>query len=168
LTGIYVFGRQNIYARVVTKEFNYQRFTQLDHNEYEIVTRWLYKFGSDLEGVVGVTRTRGMVPFLDLGGSQLTLSVVTQQKENVNFDYKLSPRWTLQGTTGIGTSREPVVNSPDLELKETLTPRLSSTWASASSAAASPPAMGPADTAARPPPITRPSVNLRPDSWRAS
>jgi len=119
LTGIYVFGRQNIYARVVAKEFNYQRFTQLDHNEYEIVTRWLYKFGSDLEGVVGVTRTRGMVPFLDLGGSQqLTLSVVTQQRENVNFDYKLSPRWTLQGKTGIGTSSEPVANSPDLELKE--------------------------------------------------
>jgi hypothetical protein len=119
LTGIYVFGRQNFYARLVTKDFNYQRFPELDHNEYEAVARYIWKLFDNLDGTLGVTRTHSMVPFLDLSGTQLSLSVETQQTESALANLKLSHDWALEGTLESTKSNQPVSGAPDLQLTET-------------------------------------------------
>lgn len=119
LAGDYVLGRQNLYARVVTKQFNYQRFTHLNHNEYEIVGRFIWKLGDSLDGILGIIRTHSMVPFLDLAGTQLELSVSTRQTESANFDFKLNPQWMLQGGVYSTKSNQPLPEAPDLQLVET-------------------------------------------------
>ena len=118
LTGDYVFGRQNLYSRLIVKQYDYERFKNLDHNEYEFVTRLIYKLTNRMDGMLGVTRTHSMVPFLDLTGSQLSLSVVTQQRENATLDFRLNPAWVLGGAASFNDSSQPSQGMPNLGLQE--------------------------------------------------
>jgi hypothetical protein len=119
LAGVYVFGRQQLYARLETKQFEYQRFTQLDHNDYRIVTQFVWKVAANLDGLLGVTRSHTMVPFLDLGVSQSALSISTQQREIAQFNLKLNSDWKVDGTATRTESDQPVAGAPSLQLVET-------------------------------------------------
>ena len=116
--GIYLFDRQQIYARVLTKEYDYQRFTELNHNDYEAISRLIWKLGENWDGLLGVSRTHSMVPFLDLSGSSLALSLVTQQRETLQIDLKLNSDWKVEGLTYTNKVTQPVPGAPSLQLTE--------------------------------------------------
>ncbi len=59
-----------------------------------------------------------MVPFYDLTGSALTLSLVTVQKELVQTGLKLGSEWRLEGSVYTSETDEPIQNAPNLQLKE--------------------------------------------------
>jgi len=60
-----------------------------------------------------------MVPFYNLTGSALTLSLVTVQKEMVQSGLKLGSEWRLEGSAYTSQSDEPIQNAPNLQLTET-------------------------------------------------
>ena len=114
----YLWGRQQIYATGSTTEYDYQRFTELDHNGYNIDAGLIWKLGEPLDGKLDVTRTHTMVPFYELTGSALTLSLVTIQKEMVQTGLKLGSEWRLGGSAYTSEADEPIQNAPNLQLKE--------------------------------------------------
>jgi len=119
LAGVYVFGRQNLYARAETKQFEYQRFSQLDHNDYRIVTQFVWKLFNNLDGLIGQTRSHTMVPFLDLGGDQTGLSISVQQREVAQFNWKVNSDWRFEGVGNRSSTEQPIDGAPNLQLVET-------------------------------------------------
>ena len=114
----YLWGRQQIFATGSTTEYDYQRFTELTHNGYNVDAGLIWKLGDPLDGKLDVTRTHTMVPFYDLTGSALTLSVVTVQKEMVQAGLKLGSEWRLEGSAYTSEADEPIQNAPNLQLRE--------------------------------------------------
>lgn len=117
--GIYLWGRQQIYATASTKEYDYQRFTGLNHNDYKVDAGLIWKLGEPLDGKLEVTRTHTMVPFFDLSGSALALSLVTEQREAVQVGLKLSSEWKLEGSAYTSKADQPIPNAPNLQLTQT-------------------------------------------------
>jgi hypothetical protein len=117
--GDYVVGRQDLYATASTKEYDYQRFTALDHNDYRLDAGWNWKLGGLLDGKFDVTRTRTMVPFYDLlGSSALALSLVTEQKETAQVGIKLGSSWKVEGSAYTSKADEPIPDAPNLQLTQ--------------------------------------------------
>jgi hypothetical protein len=118
--GVYKFGRQQLYAMFDAKQFNYSRFTALNHNEYDILGRLLWQFGSDLNGTLGIKRSRTMTPFLDLQQqSDLTLSVGASQRESATFNDRLTSLWSVSGSLDRNEVTQPAAAAPDLKNTET-------------------------------------------------
>jgi Putative beta-barrel porin 2 len=113
----YLMGRQRFFASAGTTEFNYQRHTQLDHDDYRLDAGLNWTLTSLLNGKIDVTRTRSMVPFYDLGGTSLSLE--TLQREEAEADYLISPEWRLEGDAYTSKLDEPLPDTPDLSLTET-------------------------------------------------
>ena len=120
--GSYLFGKQELYATGSTKEFDYQRFTDLDHNDYRIDMGLKWKLSDFLDGKLSVIRSRSMVPFYDLVGaelSDLSLSLVTEQRETAMIGFKLSSDWRLEGTGFTSKMEQPIPGAPNLQLTQT-------------------------------------------------
>lgn len=118
LDGSYKWSRQELFGTLYTKEFNYQHYTDLDHNDYKIDGGLNWKLGELWDGKLEVARTRNMVPFYDLSGAPLALSVVTEQKDSAVVGLKVSPEWRLEGSASISKADEPVPTAPDLQLTQ--------------------------------------------------
>ena len=118
-SGSYAWGRQQLYAAASVKEFDYQRFTELDHNAFTADVGLLWRLGDSLDGKVDVARTRSMVPLYDLTGSVLGLSLLTQQIETLQVGLKLSSDWKIAGLASTSEGDEPVAGAPNLQLKQT-------------------------------------------------
>jgi hypothetical protein len=117
----YSWRRQQIYAAASTTEYEYQRFTDLNHNSYSIDTGLKWRLGEPLDGKVDVARSRTMVPFYNLSGSNfvvsaVTLSLITDQKETAQVGLRLNSRWKLEGSVSADRTTQPVVGAPQLEL----------------------------------------------------
>lgn len=113
----YLLGRQRFFASAGTTEFNYQRHTQLDHDDYRLDAGLDWTLTSLLNGKIDVTRTRAMVPFDDLRGTSLSLE--TMQREEAEADYTITPEWRLEGSGYRSKLDEPLPDTPDLSLAET-------------------------------------------------
>jgi hypothetical protein len=119
LDGKYNWDRQELYANATVNEYLYQRFTELDHDAYSFDGGLNWKLGELFDGKMDVSRTRSMVPFFDLSGSELALSIATTQTETAQIGIKLSSKWSLQGSASTIKTEEPIGNSPDLQLTQT-------------------------------------------------
>jgi hypothetical protein len=118
--GDYVLGRQDLSVTASTKEYHYQRFTDLDHDDYKLDGGWNWKLGGLLDGKFDVTRTRTMVPFYDLSGSSaLSLSLVTEQRETAQIGLKLTSDWRVEGSAYTSKADEPIAEAPNLQLTQT-------------------------------------------------
>lgn len=116
--GLYSTGRQEFYATASTKEYDYHHFTELDHNDYKLDAGLNWKLGGPLSGTLDMTRNHTMVPLYDLTGTQLALSVVTEQKESARVDLKLNSNWMVEGSGFTSKSEQPLVGAPDLQLTQ--------------------------------------------------
>jgi hypothetical protein len=114
----YFTGRQELYASASTNEYSYQRFTELNHDDYKIDTGLNWKVGELLDGNVDVRRTHLMVPFVDLTEQTLALSLQTEQRETADIGIKLTPDWKADTVAYTRTLLEPQPGAPNLELKE--------------------------------------------------
>jgi hypothetical protein len=114
----YLWGRQQFHASASTTEYHYQRFTELDHNAYNLDAGLNWKLGELLDGKLDVSRTHSMVPFYDLTGST-SLSLITEQKETAQIGLMLGSEWKLEGSAYASKSDQPVPNAPNLQLTQT-------------------------------------------------
>jgi hypothetical protein len=112
----YLWSKQELYASASTTEFNYQRFTELNHDDYKFETGLKWVLGELLDGKVDVTRTRTMVPFYDL--AETTLSLSTEQRESALVGLKVTPEWRIEGSAYTDTLDEPIPVAPNLQAKE--------------------------------------------------
>jgi hypothetical protein len=120
----YDWRRQEFFVTASASEYKYQHYTFLDHYAYNIETGLLWALGPRLDGKVDVVRTRTMVPFYDLVGFTptaanqpvTTLSLVTDQRETADVNYRLTSKWKLVGSASADRITQPVVGAPDLEL----------------------------------------------------
>jgi hypothetical protein len=119
--GSYLWGRQELYATASAREYEYQHNTDLNHDDYKFDAGWLWKLGGILNGQFDVTRTHNMVPFYDLAGSVLALSLVTvtEQRETAQIGIKLNPNWTLQNSAYTSKAEQPIAGAPNLQLTQT-------------------------------------------------
>jgi hypothetical protein len=114
----YLWGRQVIYATAYTKEYDYQHFSELNHNDYSIDTGLDWKLGSLLDGKVEAVRTHTMVPFSDLTNSALELSVLTEQRESAQVGIKLNSVWKVILSGYTSKDDEPIAQAPELQLTQ--------------------------------------------------
>jgi hypothetical protein len=118
--GHYAWGRQDLYGTASTKEYDYQRFTELDHNDYRLDGGLNWKLGGFLDGKLDIARSRTMVPFFDLSGSSaLALSLVTEQKETAQVGLTLNSDWRVEGSAYTSKADEPIPQAPNLQLTQT-------------------------------------------------
>lgn len=118
LDGNYNWGREELYATAITHEYDYQRFTQLDHNDYKLDTGLNWKLGELLDGKLDIARNHTMVPFLDLSGSGLALSLLTEQRETAQLGIKLGSNWKITSSTYTSKEQEPIPAAPNLQLNQ--------------------------------------------------
>jgi hypothetical protein len=97
-------------------DYRYNTFTTLNHAEYNLDAGLLWKSGTELDGKLDVTRSRTMVPFVDL--LQTQLSILTEQRETAQAGWLFIPDWKLQGTIYYDTIDQPIVDQPDLKLTQ--------------------------------------------------
>jgi hypothetical protein len=114
----YLLGRQQFFASASTTEIDYQRHTQLDHDDYQLDAGLNWTITSLLTGKVDITRSRAMVPFYDLTGTT-TLSLETSQRELAEAGFAVTPEWRIEGETYTSKIDEPLPQAPDLSLTET-------------------------------------------------
>jgi hypothetical protein len=114
----YSWGRQVFFATASTKEYNYQHFSDLNHNDYNVDTGLAWKLGGIWDGKLEVTRTHTMVPFSDLSGSALELSVLTEQRETAQIGVKLFSDWKIEASGYTSKDEEPIALAPNLQLTQ--------------------------------------------------
>jgi hypothetical protein len=119
LDGAYTWSRQELYATATVKEFDYQQYSDLNHNEYDLDGGLKWQLAELLDGNVEVTRTHAMVPFLDLSGTQEALSLLTVQQESFQVGLKLSSEWKLEGSAVTSTTNQPIAGASNQELTQT-------------------------------------------------
>ncbi|HTD72631.1 MAG TPA: outer membrane beta-barrel protein [Steroidobacteraceae bacterium] len=119
LDGTYLWGRQELYAIGTARQYNYQHFTDLDHNEYTIDVGMNWKAAEIFDGKLDVLRTRTMVPLYDLTGSTLALALNTTQQETASLGVKVAGDWKLQGSVSHSKGEEPLPGAPELQLTQT-------------------------------------------------
>jgi hypothetical protein len=118
LDGNYSLGRQELYATASTREYDYQRYTDLNHDDYRLDAGLNWKLGELLDGKFDVARSHSMVPFYDLSGSAPTLSLVTEQKETAQFGVLLTSSWKVEASAYTSKSDQPVPEAPNLQLTQ--------------------------------------------------
>jgi hypothetical protein len=116
LAGTYQVSRQQLYASAQITNLRYQHFTQLDHTDYSLDAGLRWVLGEFLDGRLGVSRTHSQVPFENLSGQVLALTVATAQTERAEIGLKLPDDWRIEGSGTTSRSRTPIPQAPNLEL----------------------------------------------------
>jgi hypothetical protein len=116
--GNYLLGLQQFFATANTTEYDYHHFTELSHNEYKLDAGLNWKLGEPLDGKLEVIRARYMVPFLDLSGSDLVLSLATEQRETGQIGLKMSSDWRVEASALTSKIDEPIPQAPNQQLTQ--------------------------------------------------
>ncbi len=115
----YRLSQQDLFVHLNGAEFQYQHFTQLNRDEYNIDGGWNWWLSRDLTGIFDVSRSRSMLPF----GSLLTpegLPVIqTAQRESATARYQFNPDWLMEGNVSESKTNSPVPAAALLNLQET-------------------------------------------------
>jgi Putative beta-barrel porin 2 len=116
--GTYDWSRQQFYAKASARQYDFQHFSQLNHNEYAFDTGLNWKLADLLDGNVEVVRSHVMVPLLDLSGTAAGLSLLTEQREAFDIGLKLDSDWRLEGSAYSSRTSQPVPGVSDLILTQ--------------------------------------------------
>src|SRR5258707_8621159 len=108
--------QQKVYLSLQGSDVRYNRFTQLDHSDYNVDGGWIWALGGNWDGQLQVTRLRSQVPFTYLVSTQLFLQ--TEQRETASANFRFNSDWRIEG---IGYTRQvdlPQLQAPNLRLTE--------------------------------------------------
>jgi hypothetical protein len=110
-------AQQKLHALVSGSDFQYQKFTQLDRQEYKLDAGWTGTFWSAWNGSFDLLRDRTMVPFQYLTQTT-TLSVTTMQREQAGLGVQFLPRWRTEASGYSSDTDWPLPGDPDVRLRE--------------------------------------------------
>ena len=117
LDASYLWSQQQLYATVLGTQYRYDRFSELNHSEFNFDAGWDWKVGRLWDGVLDVNRIRTMVSFYNLIGTSLV--VQTEQRETGRVGLQVTPDWRGELTGYTRTIDQPQVGAPNLRLTET-------------------------------------------------
>jgi len=113
----YLWDRQQLFATLSDNEFRYDRFTELNHNEYILDGGLNWKLGSLLSGTLEEQRNRTMISFSNVENSQFGLQ--TEQRESGKIDFAFLPDWRIEGRGAYRTVDQVFLDLPNVDLNET-------------------------------------------------
>jgi hypothetical protein len=108
LNGTYSWSRQELFASVSAHQIDYQQYSTLNHYEYTADGGLRFNVGEDVDGKLEVNRSHSMVPFLDLLGSSLDLTLLTSQTESFNIGVQVDSEWKVYGSAYSTHTDEPI------------------------------------------------------------
>jgi hypothetical protein len=111
-----VISNQQLYLTLNGERVQYDRFTGLNHTDYTAEGGWDWKVGRIWDGFLDVSRTRSMVSFYNLIGTNLTLQ--TEQREVGKVRLQFLPDWRTAVTGMTRKVDQPQANDPSLSVKE--------------------------------------------------
>lgn len=115
--GVYQVDRQRFFGTAEFRRFDYNEFTQLNHNEqlYDGGLKW--KLGGSVDGLLEYKHNRRMVLFQDLTGpSSLTLETENDATASVNVN--VTPEWRVESAAKDRELNSPRIDVPTLSLRE--------------------------------------------------
>jgi len=122
----FIWSRQSITVNIDAHDYQYEHFTDLNHQEYKLGADWNWAIGPVLDGSIGANRNREMVPFYDYIGTQIgtpqpnatVLSIQTTQAEHAKINLHVSADWRLETSLSTSKSDSPRPGFPNLTLRE--------------------------------------------------
>jgi len=116
MDGTYLSGQQKLTAKLEGRRYDYDQFTDLDHDEYlaDIALRW--KLTSLLDGTFDARQERAMAPFTLGNSSELTINV--DRKINGLFNLNFNPDWRLEAGAYSHDLKSPLQFYPDFVERE--------------------------------------------------
>ncbi len=112
----YLWSQQKLFANLSATDFHYDRFTDLNHNEYNLDAGWNGKLGRTLDGTLEVLRTHAMESFVYTINGDFVLQ--TEQRESAKLGFQFLPDWRVEGSGYYHTIEQVFSTAPTLDLKE--------------------------------------------------
>jgi Putative beta-barrel porin 2 len=114
--GTYLWSEQKLTATLEGRRYNYDHFTNLDHNEYlaDVALKW--KTTSLLDGILEARQEQLMAPFAIGNSTQLTIDV--DRKISGTLDLNINPDWRLESGVYSHNLKAPLQDFPDFTERE--------------------------------------------------
>jgi hypothetical protein len=114
--GTYLWSQQKLTATLEGRRFDYDHFTELDHNEYLAHVALDWKLTSLFDGILDARQEQYMAPFTLGNSSQLSIDVDRKidGKGNVN----VTPEWRLETEVYSHDLKAPLEGFPDFDERE--------------------------------------------------
>ena len=116
LEGAYAFGLQQFTFDAEWRRFDYDHFSYLDHDEYLLDGKFLWKLASSFDGKVDYRQEHMMEPFAQRISVLLQLQTDTKLEGTANWN--IGPSWRLEGAVGEHRLDAPQLGLPDYGLRE--------------------------------------------------
>lgn len=116
LEGAYAFGLQQITFDAQWRHFDYDHFNNLDHNEYLLDGKFLWKLASALDGKIDYRQEHLMEPFAQR--ISLVLALETDTKLEGTANWNIGSSWRLEGGVGEHRLDAPQAGLPTYGLRE--------------------------------------------------
>jgi hypothetical protein len=114
---IYQIAHQRLHVGLTGSDFRYQKFTQLDRQEYKIDAGWTGTFWSAWNGNFDVIRDQMMEPFLQQAPTT-TLNITTEQREEAGLGVQFLPAWRAEASGYTSDTHWPLPGEPNVRLRE--------------------------------------------------
>jgi hypothetical protein len=115
--GVYRLEQQQFFGTAEFRRFDYDKFTDLDHNEYLIDGGLKYKIDQIIDGTLEYRHEQRMVQFQDLTDATY-LIVETENTANASLNVNFTPEWRLESRLRDHELDSPRSDVPQLSLHE--------------------------------------------------
>jgi hypothetical protein len=116
----YLWGRQRFYGTIEGRNFEYDHYTALNHDEYLVKAGLDWKLFSEFDGTLLSTTQRYMAPFANRD-TFTQLAIDLDRDEIAKFNFRLAPEWRLESSEEYHNLDSPIQDYPAYGLTETTT-----------------------------------------------
>jgi hypothetical protein len=114
--GTYLWSQQKLTATLEGRRFEYDHFTDLDHNEYLAHVALDWKLTSLFDGIVDARQEQYMAPFILGNSSHLTIDV--DRKIDGTGNININPDWRVETGVYSHDLKAPLEGYPDFDERE--------------------------------------------------
>jgi hypothetical protein len=115
--GVYMLDQQRFFGTAEFRRFDYDKFTDLDHNETMFDGGLKYKVDEVIDGTLEYRHEQRMVQFQDLTAATY-LILETENTANASFNVNFTPEWRLESRLRDHLLDSPRSDVPQLSLHE--------------------------------------------------
>ena len=116
----YLWGRQRFYGTIEGRNFEYDHYTELNHDEYLVKAGLDWKLYSEFDGTLLSTTQRYMAPFANRD-TFTQLAIDLDRDDIAKFNFQLAPEWRLETSEDYHNLDAPIQDYPAYGLTETTT-----------------------------------------------
>ncbi|HXC07889.1 MAG TPA: hypothetical protein VNV61_03080 [Steroidobacteraceae bacterium] len=117
MDGTYLWSQQKLTATLEGRRFDYDHFTDLDHNEYLGDVAFDWKMTRLFDGLIEARQEQLMAPFALGNSTQLTIDV--DRKISATLNMNIHTDWRVETGVYSHDLKSPLQSFPDFEERET-------------------------------------------------